>query len=79
MRETATIYKDKNGNIIKAGMRLKHNDGTIERVYACEGENGTDLGFNASNEAWLERYPDRNREIYPLYQFNLREYEIIAE
>lgn len=73
----AQKYFDKNGEEILAGMTLKHEDGTTDFVYSCEDENGKkDLGFNASNEAWLER-TGRNREIYPLYQFNLKEYEIV--
>ena len=75
--EMRTIYKDKNGEAINEGMRLRHDDGTVERVYACHDEEGTtDLGFNASNESWLDR-TGRNREIYPLYQFPLHEYEIV--
>lgn len=69
-------YRDKNGVIIEAGMTLKHDDGSTELVYMCEDEDGNkDLGFNASNEDWLKR-TGNTREIYPLYQFNLSEWEI---
>jgi hypothetical protein len=57
-------YFDKNGKEIKAGMKIKHDDGDIELVHANYEE--TDLGINASTF-----------EIYPLYQFNLKEWEIL--
>lgn len=66
-------YFDKNGKEIKAGMTLKHEDGSLELVYAC-GED--DLGFNASNLAWLKR-TGQAQEFYPLYQFSLTEWEIV--
>jgi hypothetical protein len=70
-------YFDKNGKQITRGMFIRHEEGTYERVYECEDENGTkDLGINASNEAWLER-TGRTREIYPLYQFDTKEWEIV--
>lgn len=70
-------YFDKNGEEIKAGMTLQHYDGSTEFVYSCVDENGQpDLGFNASNEKWLER-TGRNREVYPLYQFSMEEWEIV--
>lgn len=68
-------YKDKNGKVIEKGMTLKHNSGDVEYVYLAD--NG-ELGFNASNEAWLERH-GRDRELYPLYQFDLSEWEIVEE
>lgn len=71
-------YFDKNGKRIEAGMILQHVlDKSRETVYSCEDEQGRkDLGFNASNENWLAR-TGRNREIYPLYQFNLADWEIV--
>lgn len=68
------VYYDKNGTQIKAGMFIKHDDeDKAEKVYASDDN---DLGINASNEAWLERH-GRNRELYPLYQFNLKEWVIV--
>lgn len=78
-KELEMKYYDKNGKEIKVGMKLKHNDGDIEIVYPCitpEGERG--LGFNASNENHPNFY-EYSREIYPLYQFNLNDWEIITE
>ena len=71
-------YFDKHGQEITRGMFIRHEDGSYERVYECEDENGNkDLGLNASNEAWLEK-TGRNREIYPLYQFDTKsEWEIV--
>lgn len=57
-------YKDKHGKSIRAGMFLRHNSGTIERVVAC-GED--DLGFVASKDG---------AECYPLSEFNMAEWEI---
>ena len=68
-------YFDKHGEEIKEDMKLKHDDGTIELVY--KSDDG-DLGFNASNENWVGFDPYK-RELYPLYQFPLSEYEIVKE
>ena len=65
-------YYDKHGTEIQAGMLLRHDDGAIERV--LEGINSSGditLGFEASAS---EIYP-----LYPLSEFNLREWEIAAE
>ena len=62
-------YYDKHGTEIQAVMLLRHDDGAIERV--LEGINSSGditLGFEASAS-----------EIYPLSEFNLREWEIAAE
>lgn len=65
-------YLDKNGNEIKAGMKIKHDDGDVELVYASDD----DLGLNASNENYVG-FSEHSREIYPLYQFDMSEWEII--
>lgn len=68
------IYFDVNGTQIKAGMFIMHKDDDhAEKVYTSDDG---DLGINASNEAWLERHGG-NRELYPLYQFNLKEWVIV--
>lgn len=68
-----TGYSDKNGEQIKAGMKIRHINGDVELVYAC-GED--DLGVNASNENW-SGFSEYLRQFYPLYQFNTREWEIV--
>jgi hypothetical protein len=69
-------YFDKNGNQIKAGMTIKHDDGDIDKVYtAIDG----DLGLNASNKNHPNYIAGYNQELYPLYQFNLKEWEIVNE
>lgn len=73
MRE---MYKDKNGNVIEAGMTLRHDDGELQKVYEC-GNN--DLGFNATNEEFMEIYSNMWRQCYPLHQFDLSEWEIVEE
>ena len=61
-------YYDKHGTKIQAGMPLHHDDGAIERVLEGVSSNGNiTLGFEASAS-----------EIYPLSEFNLREWEIAA-
>lgn len=65
------MYRDKNNRIIKAGMRLKHNGGIVERVY----QGDTVIGFNATNRNYNQDIPE---QIYPLSEFNLKEWEIIA-
>lgn len=65
-------YFDKNGKQILAGMTIQHDDGDVELVYASDD----DLGVNASNEKHIS-FAEYKREIYPLYQFNLKEWVII--
>lgn len=73
-------YHDKNREEIKAGMHLRMEDGTIEKVYSCYNDKGeADLGINASNEDYLRRQGldvEINRECYPLYQFDLSKAEV---
>lgn len=66
-------YFDSNNEEIKEGMTVQHEDGDIEKVYKT---NDDDLGFNASNENY-RGFDPLFRELYPLYQFNTREYTII--
>ncbi len=71
-------YFDKHGNEIDAGMTIKHDNGDIEMVYeTADGQGRLDLGINASNEDYLIRHPELDREYYPLRQFNMKEWEII--
>ena len=65
-------YYDKHGKEVKAGMTLQHEDGEKELVYQAED----DLGFNASNENYVGFNPLR-RELYPLFQFDMSEWEIV--
>ena len=61
-------YYDKHGAEIQVGMLLRHDGGAIERV--LEGVNSSGditLGFEASAS-----------EIYPLSEFNLKEWEFAA-
>ena len=62
-------YYDKHGTEIQAGMLLRHDDSATEHVLEGVNSNGDiTLGFEASAS-----------EIYPLSEFNLREWEIAAE
>lgn len=74
-------YLDKTGAEIKAGMFLRMEDGSIEKVYACSSQDGADdLGINANNEAFLRNhYPgceDAYRKFYSLSDFRLSSTEI---
>lgn len=62
-------YYDKHGTEIRVGMLLRHDDGAIERIMEGVSSSGDiTLGFEASAS-----------EIYPLSEFNLKEWEIAAE
>ena len=51
-------YFDKNGKEIKAGIKNLMEDGNIEMVYDTEDQYGnSNLGINASNEAFLKLHP----------------------
>jgi hypothetical protein len=77
--DNMTKYYDKNGKEVKAGMTLKHDDGDVDLVYECETDEGKkDLGFNASNENHVN-FHELNRKIYPLYQFNMKEWEVVED
>lgn len=66
MRHT---YYDKNGREIKDGMTMRHDDGDIEVVVATtDGDGDEGLGFSCSKH-----------EAYPLYEFNLDEWEIVDD
>ena len=76
----ARTYVDKNGNQIKAGMTLRMEDGSLEKVYDTVDAYGEpNLGINASNEAYLARHGlgEMDREFYPLSNFNLTKAEIM--
>ena len=47
-------YQDKHGNEITEGMYLRFEDGSVEQVYAWQTGDESDLGINASNEAYLQ-------------------------
>ena len=72
-------YTDKNGNEIKAGMKLLMDDSSIEEVFDTRDQDGNpDLGINASNEDFL-KYHDTEREYYSLSNFPATGIEIIPE
>ena len=68
-------YYDKLGNQILPNMILEHEDGEQQKVYLSIDD---DLGFNASNEEY-EGFNEFNRQLYPLYQFNLKEWKIVKK
>ena len=71
-------YRDKNGDEIKAGMKIRHDNGEVEEVYATEDGYGNDnLGINATNPDYAARHPDHEPEYYPLWSFDLSEWEIV--
>ena len=72
-------YIDKNGNEIKAGMKILMDDGSVEEVFDTMDQDGNpDLGINASNEDYL-KYHDTEREYYSLSNFPATGIEIIPE
>jgi len=75
-------YTDKNGNEIKAGMKILMDDGSIEEVFATMDQDGNpDLGINASNEDFMRRHkiPEELCEYYSLNNFSTDRMEIIPE
>lgn len=71
-------FRDKNGKQILAGMTLRMEDGSLEKVYATDDAYGEpSLGINASNEAYLAAHPTACREYYSLDNFNLKQTEIV--
>lgn len=72
-------YTDKNGRVVIPNDIICFDGGMTEKVYLAEGtEEEYELGINASNEEFLKRNPWRQRELYPLYQYNRTEYEVIG-
>lgn len=73
----APAYYDRNGNEIKAGMRIIFEDGRVEQVYATSDAQGRqDLGISATNEAFLKNHPDWEQEFYSLSTVDLSAVEI---
>ena len=73
----APAYYDRNGNEIKAGMRVIFEDGRVEQVYATSDAQGRqDLGISATNEAFLKKHPDWEQEFYSLSTVDLSAVEI---
>lgn len=66
------IYKDKNGKKIERGMKIEHDEGDIEEVYLA----GDELGLSATNKDYVG-YVGIVTEIYPLHEFNLKEWKIV--
>lgn len=74
--EVPYLYRDKNGEEIHAGDKLRFPDGRVEVVVeTVTGEGKPDLGINASNEAYLKNHPDAEREYYSLRSVDLKEAE----
>lgn len=71
-----TEYYDKNGELIKPHMLLKHIDGDVDFVYKSDDN---DLGFNATNRKCKFAYSAISIKLYPLSQFDLKEWEIIKK
>lgn len=70
-------YFDKNGKEIIAGMRLIMPDGHLEPVYETVDQHGDpDLGISASDEEFLKKHPQQEREFYSLSQLHLADIEI---
>ena len=71
-------YFDKNGIEIEAGMTLLMSDGTTELVYATTDSDGNpDLGINSSNEDFLQKHPNADREYYSLGSIDIKNAEVL--
>lgn len=73
-------YFDKNSALIKAGMTVQMEDGSLELAYGTTDSYGNpNLGINASGEEYLERNPCACREFYSLRNFDMRYTEVVDE
>lgn len=71
-------YCDKNGAKIKARMTLLRGDGTTELVCDTTDSDGKpDLGINASNEDFLRKHPNADREYYSLGSIDIKKAEVL--
>lgn len=74
--EVKARYFDKNGKEITDACKIKHADGTVEKVYLTEdGE----LGLDATNPEWIEngRACECEYGIYPLTREITEEIEVV--
>ena len=72
-------YFDKTGTEMKAGMYIRMSDGSIELVYdTVDAFGNPSLGINASNEEYLRRHPEAEREYYSLSNFDKRDVSSIS-
>lgn len=59
-------YFDKKGNEIVAGMTVRFDDGSEEKIHECgDGK----LGILATNPDFLKNHPDFPEEYYPLTEY----------
>ena len=71
-------YCDKNGVEIEADMTLLMSDGTTELIYDTTDSDGNpDLGINASNEDFLRKHPNADREYYSLGSIDIKNAEVL--
>lgn len=68
-------YHDKHGKQILPGHTIRHDNGEEDMVYMASDR--IEIGVNASNENHAS-FDEFEREIYPLHQFNLAEFEIVG-
>lgn len=77
-KDSVRQYLDKNGNEILPGMKIRLDDGTVELVHrTCDDAWNEDLGISASNEEYLKRHPDADREYYSLSNWRADSIEIV--
>jgi len=71
-------YCDKNGVEIEADMTLLMSDGTTEHVYdTIDSDGNPDIGINASNEDFLRKHPNADREYYSLGSIDIKNAEVL--
>ena len=77
-KDSVKQYLDKNGNEILPGMKIRLDDGSVELVHrTCDDAWNEDLGISASNEEYLKRHPDADREYYSLSNWRADSIEIV--
>ena len=72
-------YKDKHGKTILPGMMIRHDSGRTEKVFYTQniGTGELDLGYLATNPAYLRNHPNCEPEYYTLNYLDLKEWEVV--
>lgn len=71
-------YQDKHGEVIREGMFLRFENGSIEMVYETVKDGQNDLGIHIGSEDHMHRHDlgGSGHEFCPLSEVNLSEVEI---
>lgn len=74
--EVRKQYFDKNKNLIEAGMKIKSDIGEVGEVFLCK-EDGDELGLKERPKSANVCYTVDEIDYFPLFQFDLNQWEIV--